>query len=248
MNFNGPQPNTYGVERSSAKAYESGSFIGDTRRGGSCNFEQYTLVPHCNGTHTECIGHITAERKYIIDHLRDILIPCTLVSVEPEDALGCGDTYPVPFNSGDKVISRKLIEQAITGIKKEILNALVIRTIPNPEEKKSRDYGEQPPAFFTPEAMQFILDCGVKHLLTDLPSVDRLFDEGKLGVHRVFWKMKPGASEPDENSNLFHTITEMIFAGSSIQDGRYLLNLQIAPFVADASPSRPVLIPFERAG
>ena len=44
MHFNGEQPNTYGVARASAKAYEVGSFVGDTRRGGACNFEEYTLV------------------------------------------------------------------------------------------------------------------------------------------------------------------------------------------------------------
>ncbi|MEZ4821038.1 MAG: hypothetical protein R2942_01015 [Ignavibacteria bacterium] len=31
--FNGEQPNTYNVDKASSKAYESGEFIGDTRRG-----------------------------------------------------------------------------------------------------------------------------------------------------------------------------------------------------------------------
>jgi hypothetical protein len=33
----------------------------------------------------------------------------------------------------------------------------------------------------------------------------------------------------------------MIYVPDEISDGEYLLNLQIAPFVSDASPSRPVL-------
>ncbi len=33
----------------------------------------------------------------------------------------------------------------------------------------------------------------------------------------------------------------MIFAADSVEDGNYLLNLQIAPFTSDASPSRPIL-------
>ncbi len=41
---------------------QAGEFLGDTRSGGSCNAEVLTLTPHCNGTHTECIGHITDER------------------------------------------------------------------------------------------------------------------------------------------------------------------------------------------
>ena len=33
----------------------------------------------------------------------------------------------------------------------------------------------------------------------------------------------------------------MIFVPNKIIDGKYLLNLQFAPFVSDASPSRPIL-------
>jgi hypothetical protein len=37
------------------------------------------------------------------------------------------------------------------------------------------------------------------------------------------------------------TITEMIFVDDSIADGLYLINMQIASFESDASPSKPVL-------
>ena len=37
LNFNGQQPNAYGVERATAKACEAGDMVGDTRRGGSVN-------------------------------------------------------------------------------------------------------------------------------------------------------------------------------------------------------------------
>src|ERR1041384_7169391 len=78
LRFNGPQPNAYGVAVASGDACESGDLVGDTRRGGSCNFEQYTLIPHCNGTHTECVGHITNERISVRDCLRDVFIPAVL--------------------------------------------------------------------------------------------------------------------------------------------------------------------------
>ena len=73
--FNGEQPNTYGVEIASSKAYQDDQFIGDTRKGGPCNFETYTLTPHCNGTHTECIGHITENRVTILESLNKEIIP-----------------------------------------------------------------------------------------------------------------------------------------------------------------------------
>ena len=84
LNFNGPQPNAYGVEPASSKPCEAGDMVGDTRRGGSVNFEQYTFIPHCNGTHTECVGHITHERISVRDCLKDVFIPAVLVSVEPD--------------------------------------------------------------------------------------------------------------------------------------------------------------------
>jgi hypothetical protein len=40
------------------------------------------------------------------------------------------------------------------------------------------------------------------------------------------------------------TITELIYVPNAVEDGRYLLNLQIAPFAADASPSRPLLFKY----
>ena len=81
LNFNGPQPNTYGVDKARAKAYEDLNFVGDTRVGGPCNFETYTFTPHCNGTHTECIGHITKERVSILECLDEEIIPSYLISI-----------------------------------------------------------------------------------------------------------------------------------------------------------------------
>ena len=42
------------------------------------------------------------------------------------------------------------------------------------------------------------------------------------------------------------TITEMIFVPDTVEDGLYALSLQVAPFVADAAPSRPLLFALER--
>ena len=82
--FNGDQPNTYNVDKAVSKAYEDGQFIGDTRKGGPCNFETYNFTPHCNGTHTECIGHITKERVSILDSLQEEMILSVLITVEPK--------------------------------------------------------------------------------------------------------------------------------------------------------------------
>jgi len=234
LNFNGPQPNAYGVDPASAKACESGDLVGDTRRGGSCNFEAYTLIPHCNGTHTECVGHITNERISVKDCLRDVFIPTVLVSVKPVEAEG-------PANK-DHVITRQMIESELLPRGKPASHsALVVRTLPNDDSKLTRQYGNEIPAYFTPEAMEYIVERGVKHLLVDLPSIDRLFDEGKLANHRIFWNIERGSFEVNAGTRRNSTITELIYVPESAEDGEYLLNLQIAPFESDASPSRPLL-------
>jgi kynurenine formamidase len=241
LNFNGAQPNAYGVEKATVKPCEAGKLIGDTRRGGSCNFEEYKFIPHCNGTHTECVGHITDQRISIYNSLQDSLIPATLVSVLPENATQTEETYPIKLEDKDRLITKKFLRNALENTDTNWLGGLIIRTLPNDESKKTRAYMENPSPFFSTEAISYIAEKGVKHLLVDMPSIDRTFDEGKLSNHRIFWKVAPASRTINETSMVHNTITEMIYVPNEIKDGAYLLNLQIASFAADASPSRPLL-------
>jgi arylformamidase len=246
LDFGGAQPNVYGVEKATSKPCEAGELVGDTRRGGSVNFEQATLIPHCNGTHTECVGHITHQRILVGECLKDAFVFASVVSVEPENALETDETYSVDLKKTDLLITRKALENApaLVGTRSgsDVVKALIVRTLPNDKSKKARIYSdENVPPFFSTEAMEFIVSKNVKHLLVDLPSIDRIFDEGKLANHRLFWNVEPGEFETNDESRINNTITELIFVPDEIADGNYLLNLQIAPFVSDASPSRPVL-------
>ena len=241
LKFDGEQPNAYAVQKAISKPCEAGEIVGDTRQGGSCNFEQYTFIPHCNGTHTECVGHITNERISVHDCLKDAFILANLISVEPEFAGETDDTYLSILDKNDKLITRKSLE--ISDFKFQISDssALIVRTLPNDKSKLSKTYLEDIPPFFSNEAMEFIVESGAKHLLVDLPSIDRIFDDGKLSNHRAFWNVEKGKFELNENSRINNTITELVYVPNEIKDGNYLLNLQIAAFSADASPSRPVL-------
>jgi kynurenine formamidase len=245
LEFNGEQPNAFDVEKAVSKPCEAGTLIGDTRRGGSCNFEQMTFIPHCNGTHTESVGHITRERISVHQCLKDAFVPAILISIEPENALKTSESYVVELDENDKLITRKSLEKALDNSKFNFQNSesfgLIVRTLPNDESKKSRQYMENLPPFFSTEAMNFIAENNFDHLLVDLPSIDRTFDEGKLANHRVFWNVEQGSFDLSAESFMNKTITEMIYAPGEVADGIYLLNLQIASFVADASPSRPVL-------
>ena len=233
--FNGLQPNTYGVDRATSNPYQDGHFIGDTRKGGPCNFETYNFTPHCNGTHTECIGHITKERVSILESLKEEMIPISVISVSPKSS---NENYNPKLSKEDLVITKNQLEIKLKNTDFNFLKGLVVRTLPNSEKKKQRNYMQEKPAFFTIEAMQYIVGLGVDHLLVDTPSVDRLFDDGILSAHNIFWQTK----EKELNEETVNkTITEMVFVPQYIKDGKYLLNLQFAPFVADASPSRPIL-------
>ena len=238
LRFNGAQPNAYGVESAASKPCEAGSIIGDTRRGGSVNFEQYVFIPHCNGTHTECVGHITHERISVRDCLRDAFVLASLISVETEKASASKETYAFDLPDNDLLITRRALEKALSNPKSK---ALIVRTLPNEESKLTKTYLEEIPPFFTTEAMLSMREAGVDHLLVDTPSIDRIYDEGKLSNHRIFWQIEPGSFETSPQSLIHNTITELIYVPREVADGSYLLNLQIAPFASDASPSRPLL-------
>ncbi len=248
LSFNAPQPNAYGVERAVSKPVEAGPMIGDTRYGGSVNFEQYTFIPHCNGTHTECVGHITHERISVRDCLQDVLMPSVLISVEPQRPSNFSLTNPA-----DIQIGRPELESALAATNLSLSDtALVVRTLPNDESKLTRAYGATNlslsgtkadiPPYFSADAMHYIVERGFAHLLVDLPSIDRIFDEGKLLNHRIFWNVEEGSFETNAETRINSTITELIYVPNEVEDGEYLLNLQIAPFESDAAPSRPMLI------
>jgi kynurenine formamidase len=241
LNFNGEQPNAYGAEKAVSMPCKAGELVGDTRLGGSCNFEQYKIIPHCNGTHTESVGHITHERISVHESLKDAFIPSTLISVTPEKAIQTDETYSIDLDENDLLITRNAIEKALEKADENFFEGLIVRTLPNDESKLTLEYLNEVPPFFSTEAMLFLREKNVRHLLCDLPSIDRIFDEGKLSNHRIFWNIEQGRFETNETSLLSNTITELIYVTEKISDDKYLLNLQIAPFSTDASPSRAVL-------
>ncbi len=236
--FNEEQPNTYNVARASATAYSTGEFIGDTRKGGGCNFEEYRLIPHCNGTHTECVGHISLERISVNSILKESFIPSTLITVNPEAAFDTNDIYIPEKNEEDMMITKFILEEKLEFADRNFLEGLIIRTLPNDNSKKHRRYMDYLPPFFSIDAMEYIRKLNVKHLLMDVPSVDRTFDDGKLSAHHIFWNVPLDSKEVDVNVHSMNTITEMIYAPDEAEDGMYLMNIQIPDFSSDAAPSR----------
>jgi arylformamidase len=199
----------------------AGSFVGSTAEGGVVNFLNVRLNPHGNGTHTECVGHIAKERHVLHQCLREHHFGAKLVSV-----------FPQKMDNGDRVIVPERIQEVLTAHE---ARALIVRTLPNPIDKQKAQYAGANPPYFHPEAIAYMVECGIEHLLTDLPSVDREEDGGLLSAHKTFWNY------PGPAVRLHATITELIYVPDTAKDGLYLLNLQTASFDMDASPSKPIL-------
>lgn len=202
---------------------EAGEFIGDTITGGAVNFYNIKINPHGNGTHTECVGHIALERVYIHESLQRFHFFARLATI-----------YPRKQANGDRVLLLEDIKEVITP---GVAEALILRTMPNDEIKRRTNYSGTNPPYLSADAMQYIVDCGVEHLLVDLPSVDREEDGGQLAAHKIFWQY------PGPFVRKHSTITELIYVEPEVRDGDYLLNLQIASLYLDASPSKPAIYP-----
>ena len=198
--------------------FEGGGFIGDVNQGGSCNVNTIAINPHGNGTHTETVGHISKEKYPIRNSLSAFFFYAKLISITPDNI------------DGDQVMSLDHFKK----IEFHNAEALIIRTLPNSSDKKIKQYSGTNPPYMTAEAAAYLRDSGIKHLLLDVPSIDREDDGGKLSAHHAFWNY-PDSPRKD------CTITELIFVDQKIVDGFYLLELQYAAFDNDASPSRPIV-------
>ena len=162
--------------------------------------------------------------------------------MSPETITDDRESYQPQLGPDDRLITREALESCVGTARPD---ALVIRTLPNDRAKLSRDYGEEAPPFFSNEAMAYICELGVKSLLVDLPSVDRLSDEGMLSNHHIFWGMEQGSHQVSEPPS--KTITELIYVPDELKDGLYALNLSVSNILSDAAPSRPILYRLEPA-
>ena len=214
-------PNAWYVPDVKMEAVVMGDWVGEVKKGGSVNFFNIFFNPHGHGTHTECVGHISKEKESINECVKTYFFTTQLISIEPTQ------------QEGDLIITRAQIEQVI----EPQTESIIIRTLPNGKDKKNKAYSNTNPPYLEKEAADLLRELDIKHLLIDLPSVDKEQDGGALAAHHAFWNYP-------NNTRMDCSITELIYVPSSITDGHYLLNLSFAPFHNDASPSRPTLYAF----
>ena len=195
---------------------EVGGAVYSVSSGAAVNFDHIKFAPHAHGTHTETLGHID-ENQLVIEELRlPLFLPCKLIrpSLETID--------------GDQVLTEKALDLCdYEGVK-----ALVIRLNPNKEYPINYDHTNWP--YLSESATKRLVEAGVEHLVLDVPSIDKEKDQGALLSHRAFWKLS-------ETSRTSATITEFAQIPANLPVGNYLLQLQVAPILSDAAPSRPIL-------
>jgi arylformamidase len=221
LQFNSKNVRAWYVDPPVSEPVRTAQYTGSVAEGGAVNFRNVFFNPHGHGTHTECLGHITKHLYSINDVLEKYFFRAQVISILPKRRTNGSQIDFV-------ITAEQLLQQNL------YTEALIIRTLPNEVSKRQRNYSSTNPPYFEAECADILIQNGVKHLLVDLPSVDREEDNGVLAFHHRFWEV------PDR-PNFERTITELVFVKNEIQDGEYVLNLQLAPFVNDASPSRPVL-------
>lgn len=213
--------NAFSLPDARFEPVRAGSFVGSIEEGGPVRCDIVTVAPHGNGTHTECVGHI-AGRGFTVDEcMTDLVDAATLVSV------------PLVEVGGDNVVTRDVLASVWND--SSLTSTLIIRTLPNEATKRTRRWSATNPPYVHIDAMNLIVERGVRHLMIDLPSVDREEDAGALIAHHRFWQW-PDAPRTD------CTITELIYVADHISDGHYAVMFNVAPFHGDAAPSRPMLI------
>ena len=211
----------FGIPKLKIQPVEQAGWIGDVSKGSAVNFNDISFNPHAHTTHTECVGHISSKKESLNTELTDFFFISKLITVAPKKQ-----------KNKDCIITKKMISNLF--VNNDKVDALIIRTLPNDKKKTYTNYANTNPPYFLKEAIDYIVNQGVSHLLVDLPSLDKEKDGGRLIAHKSFWRFP-------ENIRHGSTITELIYVLPMVEDGLYLLNLQFVPFENDASPSRPLL-------
>lgn len=259
--FDSLQPRAFGAPSAAQQPLVLPGFNGRVVDGASCNCSTLTLTPHCNGTHTECVGHLTADALDAQHVVPAGPLLAVLLSVTPTTP--GNDERAASPREQDRLITRDALEtawqaweaaktaqgggaaQSKGDFDRQPLQprALILRTLPNLPDKRQRDYDANGAAYLSPEAAHWLVSLGIEHLIVDLPSVDRMRDDGALVAHRIFFGLPARSVTLAEAQRAHCTISELAFVPDTLPDGYWLLWLQIPALAGDALPSRPMIYP-----
>jgi arylformamidase len=94
--------------------------------------------------------------------------------------------------------------------------------------------------------VQELVARGIEHLVTDLPSVDRLADAGRLTAHRLFFGLPAASTTLADAMRARASITELADFPVGLTDGPCAVQIQIPAWTGDAVPSRPLYLPLRQ--
>lgn len=238
LDFDRAHPRHFGAPPAISEPFRVGDFEGDVGRGASCNCRRVTLIPHCNGTHTESASHLTLQQRPLHELLPVAPLHALLLSVSPVPAAATDeDSLPAP-QAGDRLITREAVVAAWARQAGGSAVALLLHT--------GTRWDDPAPPFLSRQLMQELVDRGIEHLVTDLPSVDRLADEGRLTAHRIFFGLPAGSTDLTAATRPAATITELAHFPQELRDGPCAVQLQVPAWSGDAVPSRPLYLPLLR--
>jgi len=243
LQLDGPQPRHFGAPPAVSRPFVAGTFNGEVARGASCNCRSVTLVPHCNGTHTEGVAHLTMDGPPLHAYVPQAPIPALVLSLMPAEASQTDDdTLPAP-QPGDRLLTRSALLAAWPANLHLAPRALVLRTLPNGNDKQQADHSAANPPYLSRQLATELVARGIEHLVLDLPSADRGDDEGRLTAHRLFFGLPAGSTSIVDATRSHCTITEFAFIPDAVPDGPCALQLQLVAWSGDAVPSRPLYLP-----
>jgi arylformamidase len=237
LDFNGTQPQHFGAPPARSTPFRIDGFEGDVTHGASCNCSSITLIPHCNGTHTEGVGHLTTGFRPLHEFVPMEPIPALLLTVDAVNAADTTeDTLPAP-QEGDRLVTCEALLKHWPAALHPAPRALLLRTAGRAGGSTPANAAQTAnPPYLTRQATGELVRRGIEHLVVDLPSVDRTSDEGKLTAHRIFFGLPAGASDARLATRGQCTITELALFPSRVPDGPCALQLQIPAFTGMQCP------------
>ena len=213
--------NCYHLEHPEFAYFKNEFFNGSLSEGGSVNCEKISLYPHASGTHTECALHVAPVDFNLFNLNINSFCLAKLITV-------------MPASDG---IDKSISDHELIELNNEFnCEALVIRTLPNENNKVNENYSDTNPCYLTKSAITKIKSLGFSHLIVDLPSIDKESDEGKLVGHKE-WFFDDGVVNPKR------LITEFVFINNDINDGVYVVQVQMPKMETDAVPSKVLIYP-----
>lgn len=215
----------------SVQPVRSDGWVGSVAEGGSVNFRDITFNPHAHGTHTETHEHIHDAFSPIDALARSTALPFVMPAL-------LVDSPPTPVQDDWIIQCPASLDAELERWQPE---AVIMRCT---NGDLQRDWSDTNPPYLGDGIAEILVERGVRHLLIDLPSVDREVDGGVLRAHNAFFG-------PAATPRVGCTISELLSVPNGLEAGVGLLAMQVSAFVNDAAPSRPLWFPaeiFERTG